>query len=140
LAKYPDAPVEEICGGCAKKETKPGQQPRRLADAIAEAISLDEIKACGGTFAYPDSLTAYQWSCIRSLERARQKDQEREQRKQQQQSEQAALQARMKLVWIRETRNDPRNSWRPPYAPPLMGLCRKLARPVGVLAMPSLEG
>lgn len=96
LAKYPDAPVEEICGGCAKKETKPGQQPRRLADAIAEAISLDEIKACGGTFAYPDSLTAYQWSCIRSLERARQKDQEREQRKQQQQSEQAALQARMK--------------------------------------------
>ena len=50
----------------------------------------------GRTFAYPDSLTAYQWSCIRSLERARQKDQEREQRKQQQQSEQAALQARMK--------------------------------------------
>jgi hypothetical protein len=95
LAKYPDAPVEEVCGGCSKKDTKPGQQPRQLADAIAEAMLLDEVKACGGTFGYPDSLTAYQWQCIRALERARQKDQEREQQRQQQASEQAALQSRL---------------------------------------------
>jgi len=95
LAKYPDAPIEEVCGGCAKRETKPGQQPRSLADAIAEAMSLNEVKACGGTFAYPDALTMYQWSCIRALERARQKDQEREQQRQEKASEQAALQSRL---------------------------------------------
>jgi hypothetical protein len=65
-------------------------------DAITEAITLDEVKAVGGTFAYPDGLSTYQWTCIKALERAKNKDQERERARQQSNSEQASLQARIK--------------------------------------------
>jgi hypothetical protein len=96
LSRYPDAPIEEVCGGCDKRDTKPGQQPRYIADAIAEAMALDEVKAVGGVFQYPDGLTLWQWACIRSLERARQKDSDRERVRQEANNKQAALESRMR--------------------------------------------
>lgn len=95
LAKYPDAPIETVCGGCAKRDTKPGNQPRGYANAIAEALGLDELKEIGATFAYPDALLPFQWESLRALERARQRERDRAQAAQQQQQEQARLQARL---------------------------------------------
>lgn len=95
LAQYPSEPIETVCGGCAKRETKPGQQPRSIADAIAEALTLDELRSVGATFAYPDALSAYQWTCLRALERSRHREKERQAAQQQASAEQARLQARM---------------------------------------------
>lgn len=95
LAQYPNEPIETVCGGCAKRETKPGQQPRSIADAIAEALTLDELRSVGATFAYPDALSAYQWTCLRALERSRHREKERQAAQQQASAEQARLQARM---------------------------------------------
>jgi len=59
-------------------------------------MQLDEVKAIGGVFTYPDALTAYQWACLRSLERARQKDQDRERIEQERKSQQSVLENRMR--------------------------------------------
>jgi hypothetical protein len=95
LARYTDQPIEAICGACPKKGTKPGSQPRRLADHIAEAMTLDEIKAAGGVFPYPDSLGPFQWVGLRALERSRQKERDRLNQQQSQQSEQSRLETRL---------------------------------------------
>lgn len=66
-----DTPIEHICAGCKFLPTKPGQEPQHLAQAIATATELDAIKSGGGTFAYPDSLTAFEWACLKALQAGR---------------------------------------------------------------------
>jgi hypothetical protein len=95
LAQYANQPVEEVCGGCSKRDTKPGQQPRAISDAIAEALTLDELRGVGATFAYPDGLSVYQWTCLKALERSRHREKEKQAAQQQASAEQARLQARM---------------------------------------------
>lgn len=95
IARFPDTPIEDVCAGCAKRETKPGSEPRGYADAIAEALTLDEYRAIGATFAYPDALSSYQWACLRALERAREKEKERIQRESTPSNEQARIAARV---------------------------------------------
>lgn len=69
--------------------------PRGYADAIAEALSLDELKDIGATFAYPDALSSFQWASLRALERARQRERDRQSKAQAAQSEEARLKARL---------------------------------------------
>lgn len=95
MAQHPSEPVEAVCGACAKRETKPGMQPRNIADAIGEALQLDELHALGATFPYPASLTTYQWTCLRALERARQKERDRVQVQQTQHAETERMKARL---------------------------------------------
>ena len=96
MAQYPDAPIEDVCGGCAKKDSKPGQQPRYLAEAIFEALTLDEIHGVGGTFAYPDSLTTYQWTCLRALDRVREMDKRKQAERQAAAAAQSDFEAKMR--------------------------------------------
>ena len=95
LAQHYKEPVEAVCGACSKRETKPGMQPRSIADAISEAIQLDELHSVGATFPYPDSLNTYQWTCLRALERARQKEKDRAQVQQAQAAETDRMKARL---------------------------------------------
>jgi hypothetical protein len=74
LSRYKEQPIEQTCAGCEKRDTKPGSQPMWLVGPISDVILLDEVKACGGTFPYPDGLTPRQWASLRALERARAKD------------------------------------------------------------------
>jgi hypothetical protein len=69
--EQPDMPVEDICGGCRFVETKPGSEPAHLAPAIATATELDALKSGGATFAYPDTLTAFEWCCLKALQAGR---------------------------------------------------------------------
>ena len=69
---------EAVCPGCRFYETKPGMQPRHMVDAVNTALELDTVKECGGTFAYPDALTPYQWACLKGLHAGRGAHQERE--------------------------------------------------------------
>lgn len=79
LFKYRGRPVEDVCGGCNLRHTKPEASP--LNQAQNTAIELEELQACGATFAYPDALTSYQWACRRALYRARQEDEAKEAKK-----------------------------------------------------------
>lgn len=40
---------------------------------MATAISLSEVQKVGGTFAYPDGLTALEWECLKGLKRGNDK-------------------------------------------------------------------
>lgn len=53
-------------------------QPRHMVEAINAALELDTIKEIGGTFAYPDGLTPYEWACLRALHAGRMEHQDRE--------------------------------------------------------------
>jgi hypothetical protein len=64
----PDRPIEQICAGCRLRDTKPGSEPAHLTLAIQTATDLDGLKSAGGTFAYPDSLSAFEWVCITALQ------------------------------------------------------------------------
>jgi len=66
-----------------------------LANAITEALGLDELKSLGAVFPYPDALSPYQWTCLRALERARQREKERISKEQNAQAEQQRLQSRL---------------------------------------------
>jgi hypothetical protein len=100
LFKYPYEPIEQTCGGCKLKETKPGTQPRELMDAMMTAIDLDNLKECGAVFTYPDGLTSYQWTCLKALSAGRaifqEKDTVRRMREAERNAQQSQLEARVR--------------------------------------------
>jgi len=67
----PDEPIDAICGRCKLLETKPGQEPPQLTQAIVRANELDALRSAGATFAYPDALTPFEWACIAALQDGR---------------------------------------------------------------------
>jgi len=70
--KYdPGEPIDAICGRCKLLETKPGQEPPQLTQAIVRANELDALRSAGATFAYPDALTPFEWACIAALQAGR---------------------------------------------------------------------
>lgn len=71
LRDEPDMPIEQICEGCRFLPTKPGQEPAHLYRAIVTANELDAIKQSGGTFAYPDTFSAFEWTCLTALQAGR---------------------------------------------------------------------
>lgn len=79
LFKYRGRPAEQVCAGCNLRHTKPEASPLNQAQNVA--LELEELHACGATFAYPEALTTYEWACLRSLHRARQEDNEKQRRK-----------------------------------------------------------
>jgi len=79
LFKYRGRPVEDVCAGCNLRHTKPEATP--LIQAQNTALELEELQACGATFAYPDALTPYQWACRKALYRARAEDDAKQEKK-----------------------------------------------------------
>jgi hypothetical protein len=71
LAKYGSDDTEAICRGCRLRESKPEAIPAELAQHVATAVEMDEIQAVGGSFTYPDGLTAAEWAALRGLSRGR---------------------------------------------------------------------
>lgn len=67
----PALPIAEICAGCQFLPTKPGAEPPHLAQAVATAAELGALKSGGATFAYPDTLTAFEWCCLKALQAGR---------------------------------------------------------------------
>ena len=74
LKQNPEAEIEQICAGCHLKETKPGNEPLHLSQAIQIAIELDEDgQVCEG-FDYPailDHLDPFEWVCLVAIKAAR---------------------------------------------------------------------
>ncbi len=64
--------IDQICGGCNLRHTKPDASPLNAAQNTA--LEIEELQQIGATFAYPDALTPYQWACRKALHRARQED------------------------------------------------------------------
>ena len=85
LQKYSDESEETICSACKFLPTKPESIPDEIADAVMTAYELDCIKRSGGYFAYPNSLNAYEWTCLKGLQSGREKaealKQERDEKK-----------------------------------------------------------
>jgi hypothetical protein len=44
--------------------------PPELRPWMDKAMDLDELRRCGATFAYPDSLSVGEWLCLRAYARA----------------------------------------------------------------------
>lgn len=76
-----DQSVERVCGGCRLFATKPGTEPPELLEAIITASRLDAIHEVGGTFAYPDSLSPFEWTCLVALGAGRAEADAKEMRK-----------------------------------------------------------
>ncbi len=71
LARFPDQPIERVCGGCYLRTTKPGYIPRDLAPWIEMALELDALKEGGAVFQYPDALSPWEWATLRALQLGR---------------------------------------------------------------------
>ena len=95
LWKRDEVMTQEICRGCKLVDSKPGNQPRDLAEAISTAIELDQVKECGGTFAYPDGLTPFQWASLKGLNAGRALYQDKEAMRQRKQAQQESDTQRM---------------------------------------------
>lgn len=67
LNKYADQDEESVCGGCSLVDSKPENIDKALIPHVATAIGLSEIQKVGGTFQYPDGLTALEWECLKGL-------------------------------------------------------------------------
>lgn len=84
-----------ICEVCPLLATKPGQEPAHLTAPIMTAVDLDAIRAAGGAFAYPDTLTAYEWTCLRALQAGRAESELRATKERAAQAETGAEQQRL---------------------------------------------
>lgn len=74
MKQYPDREIEQICAGCRLKETKPGQEPEHLAQAIWIANQLDEDSMVCGGFDYPailEYLDPFEYACLIAIKAAR---------------------------------------------------------------------
>lgn len=77
LRKYAGQPVDVVCGGCKLQHTKPEASP--LNHAQNTALELEEMRIAGAVFLYTP--TAYEWACLKALQRARAQDEEKEAKK-----------------------------------------------------------
>lgn len=76
-----DLPVLQVChsgpaGQCEAFETKPEERPPHLAEAISTAYRLTASERI--TYQWPDSLSPYQWACLRAAEYAKARAYQRE--------------------------------------------------------------
>jgi hypothetical protein len=74
LKQYPDKEIEQICGDCRLRETKPGCEPEHLSRAIWIANELEEDSLVCGGFDYPailDYLDPLEWACLVAIKAAR---------------------------------------------------------------------
>ncbi len=98
LLRYRGTPIEQVCGGCNLRHTKENNGPQNLAYAINTALDLDEVKQAGAVFSYPESLSAYEWACVRGLQRARAKDEQAQQAKQREKENNQVAQNRLRSM------------------------------------------
>ena len=70
----------ERCPACNRPRSI--VMPPHLSDAAGVAVRFDCLKEGGARFAYPESLTPFEWAAIESLQRARQSDQRKDQKQQ----------------------------------------------------------
>lgn len=85
LKRYAGQPVETICGGCSLRTTKPELLTVRETQALDAATDLANLKDLGAVFAYPTSLTPFEWAAMRGLcdgkSRAESAEQQRDRKK-----------------------------------------------------------
>lgn len=74
-------PIEETCGKCPLRQTKPGTEPEELIRWITMALDLDALKEQGASFAYPETLSPREWLVMKALGSARAKEREKESRR-----------------------------------------------------------
>jgi hypothetical protein len=98
LFRRPESPIEEVCGSCRLKETKPGMQPMDLSSAIAMGLELETLKESGATFVYPDSLNSYQWACLKGLKVGRAIHQENDAKTRAQEAEKRTQESRLRAM------------------------------------------
>ncbi len=60
-----------MCGDCAVRITKPGNEPPLYREDVLTALELDEYRECGAVFEFPDSLTEREWAAVKALRRGR---------------------------------------------------------------------
>lgn len=73
LQKYSGESEESICSGCKFLPTKPESVPDEIGWAVANSFELAELQAAEAKFNYPDSLSAFDWVCLRGLTRGRER-------------------------------------------------------------------
>lgn len=74
IARRMNRPVETVCGECPKVGTKPDRHSPHLGSALSLAGHLDELKAAGATFSYPEAFTnPFWWACLKAAHRGRTK-------------------------------------------------------------------
>jgi hypothetical protein len=78
LNRYPDEETDTVCNGCPLLKSKPERIPDELLEGVATGFHLAEIKANGAAFAYPESLTPFEWMALAALNRGRSRAQEQD--------------------------------------------------------------
>ncbi|MFN7949433.1 MAG: hypothetical protein U0Z53_29020 [Blastocatellia bacterium] len=73
--------IEQICGDCELRATKPGHEDTDLAELATTALSLAELVECGVRFSLAE-LTPEETAALRALHRGREnaRRQEREEK------------------------------------------------------------
>jgi hypothetical protein len=82
--------IEQICAGCALKETKPGGEPDHLTQAIQIANELEEDSLVCGGFDYPailDYLDPFEYACLIAIKAARRNSENKSMKEPQQQAQ-----------------------------------------------------
>lgn len=64
-------PENEICSGCKFRRTNPEFIPEEIAFAVVNGFDLAELQAANANFQYPESLSPFDWVCLRGLTRGR---------------------------------------------------------------------
>jgi hypothetical protein len=62
--------VEQICGGCERRETKPTELPPGLERWISRLSDLRLLKEAGAVYEYPAALLPDEWDGLRAWQAA----------------------------------------------------------------------
>jgi hypothetical protein len=86
----------EICNFCQRPRMV--RQPGWLGEAVSIATRLDRLKEAGATFAYPATLSVFEWTALDALQMARQADSEADRKERQEKAETARRQAELEQM------------------------------------------
>lgn len=80
--------IEQVCGECIRKGTKPDQHSPHLAPALALAARLDKLRQGGASFPYPmSSSNPFWWACLAASAEGRHRADEARYARQEKESE-----------------------------------------------------